>query len=65
MVEARNAQLEAARADLEHLAMHDSLTGLPNRRYLDAVLADCTSEPDDSLRIALMHIDLDRFQADQ
>lgn len=62
VVEARNEELEAARADLEHLAMHDSLTGLPNRRYLDAVLADCTSEPDDSLRIALMHIDLDRFK---
>lgn len=62
VVEARNEELEAARADLEHLALHDPLTGLPNRRYLDAVLADCTSETDGSLRIALMHIDLDRFK---
>jgi diguanylate cyclase (GGDEF)-like protein len=62
LVEARNEQLEAARADLEHLAMHDSLTGLPNRRYLDVVLADCAMGMRDNPHIALMHIDLDRFK---
>ncbi len=63
LVEARNAQLESARVDLEHLAMHDALTGLPNRRYLDAMLADCANVPKaGNSRIALLHIDLDRFK---
>jgi diguanylate cyclase (GGDEF)-like protein len=63
LVEARNAQLEAARVDLEHSAMHDALTGLPNRRYLDAVLADCANGPETgNRRIALLHINLDRFK---
>lgn len=63
LIEARNDQLESARAELEHLAMHDPLTGLPNRRYLDAVLADCADGPDgQGHHIALLHIDLDRFK---
>ena len=39
LAEARNAELEAAKARIEHNALHDSLTGLPNRRYLDEMLA--------------------------
>ena len=38
LAEARNAELEAAHARIEHNALHDSLTGLPNRRYLDEML---------------------------
>ncbi|WP_428526007.1 bifunctional diguanylate cyclase/phosphodiesterase [Roseibium sp.] len=57
--ELRNEELEAARAQMEHNALHDSLTGLPNRRFLDQRLmdADPTSGP-----TALLHIDLDRFK---
>lgn len=63
LVEERNAELESARADLEHLARHDPLTGLPNRRYLDSVLAQYAQpQSADNPRIALMHIDLDRFK---
>lgn len=63
LVEARNVQLESARTDLEHQAMHDALTGLPNRRYLDTVLAEFAQAPEPSHRgIALLHIDLDRFK---
>ena len=63
LVEARNAQLESVRADLEHMAMHDALTGLPNRRFLDKVLDECAASPDHTThRIALMHIDLDWFK---
>ena len=40
LTEARNAELEAAKARIEHNALHDSLTGLPNRRYLDEILAE-------------------------
>ena len=63
LAEARNVQLEAARARIEHDSLHDTLTGLPNRRYLDEVLgkyaALCAM---DGGGIALLHIDLDRFK---
>jgi len=61
--EARNTELEAAKAAIEHNALHDSLTGLPNRRYLDEVLkerAEQAGRNDGTL--ALLHIDLDRFK---
>jgi diguanylate cyclase (GGDEF)-like protein len=61
--EARNSELEAAKAAIEHNALHDSLTGLPNRRYLDDVLK---SRAEHARRnggtLALLHIDLDRFK---
>ena len=61
--EARYAELEATRARIEHNALHDSLTGLPNRRYLDETLKSragrCSGE---RCGLALLHIDLDRFK---
>jgi diguanylate cyclase (GGDEF)-like protein len=61
--EARNAALAEAKADIEHNALHDSLTGLPNRRYLDEILqrhaARCAIS---GRKLALLHIDLDRFK---
>ncbi len=61
--ETRASELEAARIRIEHNALHDSLTGLPNRRYLDETLQ---RHADDgyfgSGSIALLHIDLDRFK---
>lgn len=63
LVDARNAELEMAKARLEFNALHDALTGLPNRRYLDNVLAEhaATSESDNK-SVALLHVDLDRFK---
>jgi diguanylate cyclase (GGDEF)-like protein/PAS domain S-box-containing protein len=57
--EDRNRELEDARALMEHHSLHDSLTGLPNRRFLDQHLLD-----EQSVRkpTALLHIDLDRFK---
>ena len=56
----RERKLQQAR--LEHQAVHDSLTGLPNRRYLfrelDRVLANWKSGE----RGALLMMDLDRFK---
>ncbi len=60
LAERRYAELEKIRARIEYVAMHDSLTGLPNRRYLDAVLERFVPTGKDS--IALLHIDLDRFK---
>ncbi|RWD03392.1 MAG: EAL domain-containing protein [Mesorhizobium sp.] len=56
--ESKNAELEAASARIEHVALHDSLTGLPNRRYLDEMLAESGATG----RTALLHLDLDRFK---
>ena len=61
--EARNAELEAAKAAIEHNALHDSLTGLPNRRYLDEVLKTRAEYAQrNGSTLALLHIDLDRFK---
>ncbi|MCX8997814.1 EAL domain-containing protein [Rhizobiaceae bacterium BDR2-2] len=58
LAEARNAELEAARASIEYNALHDHLTGLPNRRYLDRILDDAGENGD----LSILHIDLDRFK---
>ena len=57
--EVRNKELEEARAQMERNSLHDSLTGLPNRRFLDEKLIDTTTGHSVS---ALLHIDLDRFK---
>ena len=63
LTEARNQDLELARVRIEHNALHDSLTGLPNRRYLDDVLTqNAATGYLGSGSIALLHIDLDRFK---
>ncbi|WP_375598646.1 EAL domain-containing protein [Devosia sp. Naph2] len=61
--EARSTELEAVRIRIEHNALHDSLTGLPNRRYLDDILKRHAADGyHGSGSIALLHIDLDRFK---
>jgi diguanylate cyclase (GGDEF)-like protein len=63
LTEARNAELEAAKERIEFNSLHDSLTGLPNRRYLDEVLASHIEKFDrDGERAGLLHLDLDRFK---
>ncbi len=63
LAEARNIELEAARESIEHLALHDFLTGLPNRRYLDRKLEELSARSDKTERsLAVLHIDLDRFK---
>lgn len=63
LTEARNTELEKAKASIEHNALHDSLTGLPNRRYLDELLAEHASRfADSDERAAVLQIDLDRFK---
>ncbi|MCW5706004.1 bifunctional diguanylate cyclase/phosphodiesterase [Shinella sp.] len=63
LAEARNAELEAARARIEYTALHDHLTGLPNRRFLDATIEAAAQEARRTgSRLAVLHIDLDRFK---
>ncbi|MCV9960532.1 EAL domain-containing protein [Pararhizobium sp. BT-229] len=60
LAEARNLELEAARTRIEYNALHDHLTGLPNRRFLDQRLDDWICEK--VAYCAILHIDLDRFK---
>src|SRR5690606_10948379 len=57
--EAQNRALEEARRVMEHNSLHDALTGLPNRRFLDQQLA---LAGDNERPLTLLHIDLDRFK---
>ncbi|PWV99915.1 periplasmic sensor diguanylate cyclase/phosphodiesterase [Hoeflea marina] len=57
--ELRNLDLECARTEMEHNSLHDSLTGLPNRRFLDDRLLSGAAGHQVT---ALLHIDLDRFK---
>ncbi|MDF1606670.1 EAL domain-containing protein [Hoeflea sp. YIM 152468] len=57
--ELRNSELEQARALMERNSLHDSLTGLPNRRFLDEQLLGGRAG---KTVTALLHIDLDRFK---
>lgn len=63
LAEARNAELLEAKSRLEVSALHDWLTGLPNRRYLDDILAQhCSHLGQSGGSIAVLHIDLDLFK---
>jgi diguanylate cyclase (GGDEF)-like protein len=61
--EMRNAELEEAKARIEHNALHDALTGLPNRRYLDQILSENAKDKKSIDRpFGVLHLDLDRFK---
>lgn len=63
LAEARNLELERTKASLEYNALHDALTGLPNRRYLDQHLSKLSQSSGHGKRgVALLHVDLDRFK---
>jgi len=61
----RNRQLTGQSHEFEHASLHDSLTGLPNRRRLLAALDDAAASARAGLaphRIAVLYVDLDRFK---
>ncbi len=60
--EAHSAELEAARHRMEFNALHDPLTGLPNRRFLDQVLVDRDRHFTPGAKLSIFHMDLDRFK---
>jgi diguanylate cyclase (GGDEF)-like protein len=59
--EEQNDQLRATRRTLEHQSLHDALTGLPNRRFLDQFMEAETTTASGH-RLAFIHVDLDRFK---
>ena len=59
-----NEQLEQANAQLQHVATHDSLTGLPNRLLLADRLEQAIANAErHQRRFAVMVMDLDRFKS--
>lgn len=63
IAQSRLEELEQAHRRLEHLTQHDALTGLGNRRKMQATLRHSLSRPRHVQdRIAVLQIDLDRFK---
>jgi diguanylate cyclase (GGDEF)-like protein/PAS domain S-box-containing protein len=58
------AERKQAEADIRHLALHDTLTGLPNRRAFNDRLAReiAAHAGRDDRHLALLCLDLDRFK---
>lgn len=62
--DARGRRLKEMEARMAHGALHDPLTGLPNRRYLTEHLTRVLAAASRSGRVAAaLHIDLDRFKS--
>ncbi|WP_263622946.1 CHASE4 domain-containing protein [Rhizobium sp. T1470] len=62
MIGARNRKLRQSRAELEHLARHDTLTGLANRAQFAEHLATVISGSAATQSNAVLFMDLDRFK---
>jgi diguanylate cyclase (GGDEF)-like protein/PAS domain S-box-containing protein len=64
MVAERTSELQEAQERAQHLADHDALTGLPNRRLLEDRLTQALALSQRNRRqTAVMFVDLDRFKA--
>lgn len=62
-VEARTAELASANTMLTQMAMHDPLTGLPNRALIkDRLKYSITRAKRDKTPVSIMMLDLDRFK---
>ncbi|MBB4052161.1 diguanylate cyclase (GGDEF)-like protein/PAS domain S-box-containing protein [Devosia subaequoris] len=60
LAEARNAELQIAKDQIEKQALTDPLTELPNRRFLEKILGDL--ERDRQFQTSILHLDLDNFK---
>ncbi len=59
----RTEALEVANRELEHLATHDPLTGVRNRRHFDGKLAECfAASRRTTLGFAVLLVDADHFK---
>lgn len=59
--EQQNAALDTARRRMEYNSLHDALTGLPNRRFLDQTLITLPGN-ETARHQTVLHLDLDRFK---
>ncbi|GLQ18154.1 hypothetical protein GCM10007879_24030 [Maritalea porphyrae] len=59
----RSKELEQMREKLVYESRHDSLTGLANRRLLDAKLDEISASMDDNEHVGILSFDLDHFKA--
>ncbi|WP_152534490.1 GGDEF domain-containing phosphodiesterase [Martelella sp. AD-3] len=63
LAEARNFELDRAKSDIEYAALHDYLTALPNRRFLEDELERRVSIAAASdVNVGLLQIDIDDFK---
>jgi diguanylate cyclase (GGDEF)-like protein len=56
------AERQAAEERERAMALHDALTGLPNRRHLHKALEDFLAKSDVTKPLAVVAVDLDRFK---
>ena len=62
-VTSKNDLLEKAIDQMKHMAYHDALSGLPNRRlYLEKLESALKAAKQTSQKVAVVFIDLDRFK---
>ncbi|WP_176560379.1 diguanylate cyclase domain-containing protein [Brevibacillus dissolubilis] len=57
------SELQVMFEQVSHLAYHDTLTGLPNRRSFETELSAALSKKDQAVAGAVLFIDLDQFKA--
>jgi diguanylate cyclase (GGDEF)-like protein len=56
-------ELEKAKSEMGHMAHHDYLTDLPNRRFLhDRIAKEIALAKDGNLKLAVLFLDLDHFK---
>lgn len=59
----QNRALEEMRQHAEHESMHDALTGLANRRFMEREIRKrLKTAKEKNIGLAVLHIDLDRFK---
>jgi len=57
------AERQLAEQKIQHLALHDTLTGLPNRRFMEQALALALADAKGTQhQVAVLFMDLDRFK---
>ena len=59
---AAHLELKAKEAQAHHLAFHDTLTGLPNRAFFNAVVDQMVAACEGEEGFAVLLVDLDRFK---
>ncbi|MGJ8527463.1 bifunctional diguanylate cyclase/phosphodiesterase [Maritalea sp.] len=62
LAESKNVELQQMQKRIEYIALHDALTDLPNRRFLDQTIEQFAKSAHKSDPVAMLVVDLDRFK---